>query len=462
MSLTYLLAGAVTATSATVLASTTDFAAPIRAAYRVVGSPSWSWTSATATDAQGYAKVVIPGLATNQIYEYQFEIAGSLDPALGKFRTHPAPVGTPTSFTFAFASCSGPVSLTTSPTNHPVYDSIREDDPLFFAHLGDFHYQNIGTNDPALFRTAYHDVITQPRAKAMYASSALVYVWDDHDFGPNDSNRTSASRPAAASAYRQCFPHYPLEIPASNNGIYHAFTVGRVRFIATDQRFYRDPHNQSEAGAPRTMLGATQKAWFKQQITDAAADPDIIYTFWLSSQVPVEYGGDIPAWSSYQTELRELWDHFKSAGIVGKLAAVAGDVHASVLWANYDFSSDSQFPGGVPVMSASPIEQYSLYQPTAAVPNLTAVAASQGQHGLITVQDDPASDRLFVELKSYSTDDDGAVRLNFTHTLLDRKTPPAGDYKFYDYDESVGRWFRRPVYFHDGAEWVPSKHIASQ
>ena len=36
------------------------------------------------------------------------------------------------------------------------------------------------------------------------------YMWDDHDYGPNDSDRFSPARDAALSSYRDVVPHFPL------------------------------------------------------------------------------------------------------------------------------------------------------------------------------------------------------------------------------------------------------------
>ena len=66
-------------------------------------------------------------------------------------------------------------------------------------------------------------------------------MWDDHDFGPNDANRTSPSREAAWTAYRTYVPHYALGDREKSGAIYQAFTIGRARFVLTDLRSERDP-----------------------------------------------------------------------------------------------------------------------------------------------------------------------------------------------------------------------------
>lgn len=51
----------------------------------------------------------------------------------------------------------------------------------------------------------------------------FVYMWDDHDDGLNDTDRTSPSRAAAQDVYPESIPHYPLP---DAEAIYQSFTVG--------------------------------------------------------------------------------------------------------------------------------------------------------------------------------------------------------------------------------------------
>jgi hypothetical protein len=78
----------------------------------------------------------------------------------------------------------------------------------------------------------------------------VAYVWDDHDYGGNDADRTSPSRPAALQTYRQMTPHFP---PAGDaeTPIYQAFTVGQVRFVMTDNRFADERRAIADAIAER-------------------------------------------------------------------------------------------------------------------------------------------------------------------------------------------------------------------
>src|SRR6185369_569902 len=100
---------------------------------------------------------------------------------------------------------------------------------------------NIDKNDARLFRAAWQTTLTSPAQAALYRSVPLAYIWDDHDFGPNDGDSTAPGRVASRLTYQEFMPHYPLGAGAGDVPIYQAFTIGRVRFILTDLRSERSP-----------------------------------------------------------------------------------------------------------------------------------------------------------------------------------------------------------------------------
>src|SRR5690606_27654729 len=142
-------------------------------------------------------------------------------------------------------------------SSRPVFDVIRRQNPLFFLHLGDMHYENIDAADPEAYREAWREVLASRSQAALYRSTPIAYTWDDHDFGPNNSNRLAPGRNAARRAYREMIPHYPLAAGARNAPIHQAFSIGRVRFILTDLRSSRTQYR--EWITELSMMGERQK-----------------------------------------------------------------------------------------------------------------------------------------------------------------------------------------------------------
>ena len=75
-------------------------------------------------------------------------------------------------------------------------------------NVGDLHYLNITSNAFVKFRMAYDQVLLSRRQSLLYRSTPLVYVWDDHDFAGNNSDRGAPSHFAARYVYEEYVPHY--------------------------------------------------------------------------------------------------------------------------------------------------------------------------------------------------------------------------------------------------------------
>ncbi|MDP1579445.1 MAG: alkaline phosphatase D family protein, partial [Candidatus Didemnitutus sp.] len=189
---------------------------------------------ALAEQSPEIARFALTGLSPNTPYYYRVRLADvprdpSDDRSHGTFTTFPPPL-TPSSFHFAFASCARTGST------HQVFRQIALQGPSFYLMTGDLHYEDISWNHLPSFRSAYDTVLGSERQRALYRMVPIIYTWDDHDFGPNGSDRHSPSRAASHAVYREYVPHYPLAAPGDDGPIAQAFTFGRVRFLVLDTR----------------------------------------------------------------------------------------------------------------------------------------------------------------------------------------------------------------------------------
>ncbi|MFJ6645764.1 alkaline phosphatase D family protein [Streptomyces sp. NPDC091290] len=332
-------AGAPTATSVRVVA---DTAPPTNGSLLVADNEAMTGAvtigPVTAT-INGILAFTVTGLAPDTQYWYVVDAGGLNNSYKGTFRTHPGPVGEPLSYIFGAAGDAGLVGagndsyITNGVSNNPVFDTMRAQSAAeqwaWFSHLGDIHYRNHNINDPGLFRTAYDDVHNfnlgfnpDARQGKFLRGQAITYVWDDHDFGGNDSNRTVASNPAANLVYRECVPHYPLGSGGST-GIYQSWQVGRVLYVATDSRSFRDP-NSDPQGPLKTLLGTAQKQWFENLLL-TARDSGAEALVWQSSS---RWIGGTDTFSSFEHERDELVQMFGDTGWLHRMLFMTADEHA--------------------------------------------------------------------------------------------------------------------------------------
>lgn len=330
--------GAVTDATARFNAKVTDGTSGIRV--HIADNPEMAGAVATATETvNGYtaATCEITGLTADTRYWWQVEDSGTLDTSTtGQFVTDPAPAGTPASFTIGLWGDAGltpayPGVGTQVPHRssfHPVFATIREralaERWRRIVSLGDEIYYNLGSGSFGLsadatvsqFRAQWDDIFLHEDRHALYRDAPWVYAWDDHDFGPNDSDSTDPGRDNVTAVYRERCPSYDLPAGTGSNPIYHSFNIGRILFVVSDTRSDR---------TDSTVLGATQTTWLENTLnaSNAAALVWLMPTPWL--------GEHADSWAGHTTERSELADLIADTGWSGRTTMLTADIHAAAI-----------------------------------------------------------------------------------------------------------------------------------
>ena len=326
----WIWSGGVTAESAVVTATVDDDIDPGTVLLR------WSATDLDAGQVTAPASVSglvyrfeLSGLAPATDHVYALEIDDVVDVAnQGAFTTFPTG---PSSFTLAFGACARTLS------NGAVFDAIRSIDPLAYVIMGDFHYGDRFDPDLSERRELMDLTLTRPAQAALYRSTPVAYMWDDHDYGGNDAHRYTAARTAAMDVYRQYVPHY--ELAGEFTPIHQAFSAGRVRVVITDTRSSRTP-TPTPDGLEPTLLGNEQRAWLLDELERSARSHAVV--LWVNS-VPwiAEPDASADHWGGYPEERRLVAD-FIATNDIDNLIMVSGDAHMVAIddGTNSDYSTD--------------------------------------------------------------------------------------------------------------------------
>jgi membrane-associated phospholipid phosphatase len=289
-------------------------------------------------------------------HRYAVVADGVRDESRGAGRLRTAPAG-PGDLRFAVGACARTGS------DGSVFDAIREARPDLFLLTGDAHYGNPAVGDVDLFRRLIARVLESAPQAAMYREVPVAYVWDDHDYGPNDADSSSPTRDAAWQAYRELVPN----VAGPTGPINQAFTLGRVRIVMTDTR---------SARTPATMLGAEQLAWLLDELRTASRAHALVV--WVSS-VPW-IAPDDPTrddWGGYAAERATILEAIHEASIEN-LIMLAGDAHMVAL-------DDGTNSGGFPVLHAAALDRPGNVK---GGPYSDGAFPGSGQFGLVDVRDD--------------------------------------------------------------------------
>ena len=375
----WMWAGGLSATGATVVAELVDDAGAAGVVFRAPSGDTVSSEEA-AVDDDGLVRLTVDGLAPSTAYEYQLVVDGVGDEGRGVGRLRTPPLGA-SSFTIAAASCARVGS------NGAVFDAIREQEPLLYLIMGDAHYSNLDATEPGPFLDAYERMLTEPGQAALYREVPIAYVWDDHDYGPNDADASSPGRTAARSAYRSAVPHYPV-LPG-DAPIYQAFTIGRVRVVMTDTRSER---------TSTAMLGDEQLEWLIDElVTGSRTHAAVIWVNAVPWIDAAAVGAD--TWGGYPQERQRIADAIASAG-VDNLVMLSGDAHMVAIddGTNSGYAADGS--PGFPVLHAAALDRPGRVK---GGPYSEGTFPGGGQYGLVEITDD-GGDTVTVRLSGHTWD----------------------------------------------------------
>ena len=316
--------------------------------YWLAGRPdtkqSITKTGLRPTPAGGQISHFRPGLlAMGEKYEYALSIDGEKQSfpyplafqttTLWEWRTPPP------DFRFIFGTCAyfnepaydrpGPGYGKTMETFRLMGDSGAD----FMVWGGDnwYYREPDFSSESGLWYRAQRDRAL-PELRKLLAVMPHYAIWDDHDYGSNDSNKSFEFKDETLRIFKAYWgnPTYGEE---ENPGVYTKFNRGDAMFILTDDRFYRDDDHLDPAAAVamKTQYGAHQRDWLKQSLLHAQTLGHFAFKFIVTGgQVLTDFGGVSETFAYYQAEREDLLKFIKDHGITG-VVFLSGDVHFTEL-----------------------------------------------------------------------------------------------------------------------------------
>lgn len=141
--------------------------------------------------------------------------------------------------------------------NYEILNAIYEKKPDLMLWLGDNTYlrePDFFTASGILYR--YTHTRSLKALQPLLANCAHYAIWDDHDYGPNDSDRSYRLKNYSQKIF-ECFWGNPE--PVYTGSYYTSFVYEDCEFFLLDNRSYRTPNKR--ATSKRTVLGEEQLQW---------------------------------------------------------------------------------------------------------------------------------------------------------------------------------------------------------
>lgn len=227
----------------------------------------------------------------------------------------------------------------------PILNDVAALKPDAFIYLGDNIYSD--TYEMDTLRKNYQILGAKPEFQALKAATKIYAVWDDHDYGYNDSGRHYPFRKESKEIFLDFFGEQDDSTITKHDGIYHTVWLEKagkkIQIIFPDLRTFRDkllPYNGNRKGqkgfayeldyspytsSDSTMLGEEQWKWLEEQLA-MPADVRIIAS---STQFSITHNG-YEAWANFPHEQKRFVDMIKKTKANG-VFFISGDVHYAEL-----------------------------------------------------------------------------------------------------------------------------------
>lgn len=226
--------------------------------------------------------------------------------------------------------------------DYRIFSSMAEKKAQVMLWLGDNMYlRESDWTSPTGIRYRYTHSRSLPDMQPLLASAANYAIWDDHDYGPNDSDRGFFNKDATRSAFMDFWanPSYGLD----GQGICSVSQWGDVDIFLLDDRWWRSPNKRTTG--EREYLGRRQREWLIDNLVSSTATFKLVCVGGqiLNSEAVYE------TYATYPEERTLLLEAIRKEGVTGVIF-LTGDRHHTEL-------SLLDTPGAPPVydLTTSPL-----------------------------------------------------------------------------------------------------------
>jgi len=235
-------------------------------------------------------------------------------------------------FTVAFGSCNYiNEEVVDRPgkgygSGYQIYESIHNKKPNIMLWGGDNIYLREADWDS---KTGIYHRYTHTRSikelQPLIANTQNFAIWDDHDFGPNDGDRSFYNKYETQNAFKNFWANKTYGTDANQKeGIYSTFNWGDAEFFLLDDRFFKSPNDRLTG--EKTIIGSTQFEWLIDALSSSKAAFKVIV---IGGQV-INPSARFENYENYPKEKQNLLSEIEANKIKGVLF-LTGDRHFSEL-----------------------------------------------------------------------------------------------------------------------------------
>jgi len=159
-------------------------------------------------------------------------------------------------------------------TESGIFDAIVKRKPDAMLWLGD----NVYLRDPdwgsrSGIMKRYSHTRAHNRTRELFATIPNYAIWDDHDYGPNDADRSYVLKDEALDVFKLFWPNPSFGV-GGKPGITSSFELADVQVFMLDDRYHRSSNDRHDE--PKTILGDHQVEWLIDALSSSRATFKIV------------------------------------------------------------------------------------------------------------------------------------------------------------------------------------------
>ncbi|MEO1257450.1 MAG: alkaline phosphatase D family protein [Bacteroidota bacterium] len=143
--------------------------------------------------------------------------------------------------------------------DYHIFNALHEQRPDLMLWLGDNTYlREVDWYTRTGFIHRYTHTRSLPELQPLLASTHHYAIWDDHDYGPNDSDRSFIHKDLAKEIFELFWANPSYGLPGKE-GITSWFKFADMDFFLLDNRTFRNPNRR--VSGDQVLLGEDQMEW---------------------------------------------------------------------------------------------------------------------------------------------------------------------------------------------------------
>ncbi len=221
-------------------------------------------------------KIRATGLKPGKAYSSKIRLAGKASEGFS-FKTQPLWEyrSDPPTIKMALGSCAyinePPFDRPGKPygSNYKIFEAIAKQKPNLMMWTGDNTYlREIDWSSESGILHRYSHTRRLPEMQNLLKSCAHYAAWDDHDFGPNDADRSWYLKRQTKAAFEAFWPNPNFDV-AETGGVSGAFSYGDIQVFMMDDRYNRAPNNWPDS--TKDYWGDKQLNWLLESLSASKA-----------------------------------------------------------------------------------------------------------------------------------------------------------------------------------------------